>query len=131
MDASILRSRERWSSDSDEEEAEESRLAWAAGALEHHGMTRDEILAVLTTDEPLVVHRYMELHRERLEEWLAEAQRALVAVEVLLAEAAGERRFPTKTRTGSVLTVPSQRPPRHQPADRRRGQRWGRQRPGS
>ena len=55
-----------------------------ARALRRHEMPTEEILAVLGTEDPGVVHRYMELHRERLEERLAEQLRALAAVERLL-----------------------------------------------
>jgi hypothetical protein len=34
-------------------------------------MPRDELPAVLATDDPDLVRRYLELHRERLEEHLA------------------------------------------------------------
>lgn len=55
-----------------------------ARALRRHDMPREEIVAVLETEDPGVVHRYIELHRERLEERLAEQLRALADVERLL-----------------------------------------------
>lgn len=61
------------------------------GVLRSHEMPSDEIRAVLTTHDPEVVHRYMELHRERLEEWLADQRRPLAVLERLLAETAAER----------------------------------------
>jgi hypothetical protein len=39
---------------------------------------------ILGTAEPLVVHRYLELHRERLEEQLGEQRRTLGRLEELL-----------------------------------------------
>jgi hypothetical protein len=51
--------------------------AWAACVLQDQGMPRDEIHAVLATDDPDLVRRYLELHRERLEERLAADLRAL------------------------------------------------------
>jgi hypothetical protein len=38
-------------------------------------MPFDEILAVVTADDPEVVRRYLELHGERLQEW-ADGQRS-------------------------------------------------------
>ena len=38
--------------------------------LMQQGMPRDEIIAVLGTDDPRNVHRHLELHRERLRERL-------------------------------------------------------------
>jgi len=45
-------------------------------------MPPDEIRWVLTSDDPAVVHMILELHRERLEEELAERKKALGALEV-------------------------------------------------
>ncbi len=45
-------------------------------------MPPDEIRWVLTSDDPAVVHMILELHRERLEEQLAERKKALGALEV-------------------------------------------------
>jgi hypothetical protein len=50
-------------------------------------MPRDEISAVLGADNPELVRRHMELHRERLEERLAEQLRALAGLERLLVQA--------------------------------------------
>ncbi len=55
-----------------------------ARALRRHDMPVREIVAILETDDPGVVHRYIELHRERLEERLARELRALADVERLL-----------------------------------------------
>jgi DNA-binding transcriptional MerR regulator len=46
--------------------------------LRRQGMPPQEIRAVLVADDPVIVRRLLELHRERLEEWL-EAQRRLVS----------------------------------------------------
>ena len=40
--------------------------------LRRQGMPSREIRAVAAADDPLVVQRLLELHRERLEEWLEE-----------------------------------------------------------
>jgi hypothetical protein len=45
-------------------------------------MPEDEIRWVLTADDPAVVHMILELHRERLEEELAEHRKALGELEV-------------------------------------------------
>ena len=45
----------------------------------------DEVDAVVTADNPVVVHRYLELHRERLQERLAKQLRTLERLERLLA----------------------------------------------
>jgi hypothetical protein len=44
-------------------------------------MPRREIRAVLAANDPLVARRLLELHRERLEEWLEEQQRLLANIE--------------------------------------------------
>jgi hypothetical protein len=67
-------------------------IAWAAERLLNHEMPADEIGAVLAADDPEVVRRYLELHRERLEERLAEHRRGLASVEQVLAAAILERR---------------------------------------
>jgi len=54
-------------------------------------MPSDEIGTVLTTDDPELVRRHLELHRERLDEWLADQRRTLAALERLLADRAVER----------------------------------------
>lgn len=53
--------------------------AAAAVALRRQKMPLDEIRAVLTTQDPAVVGRYLELHAERFDEWVAEQRRVLVA----------------------------------------------------
>ena len=59
----------------------------AARVLGCQQMPEEEIDAVLATDDPEVVRRYLELHREWLEERLADQLRELDAVESqLLAE---------------------------------------------
>ena len=58
----------------------------AARALLRQDMPLDEVRAVLEAADPAVVHRYLELHRERLEEQIAERHRVLDAVERMLTE---------------------------------------------
>ena len=49
-------------------------------------MPPQEIRAILAASDPLVVRRLMELHRERLEEWLEEQRRLLANIERCLAD---------------------------------------------
>lgn len=58
----------------------------AARALLRQDMPLGEVRAVLEAADPAVVHRYLELHRERLEEQIAERRRVLDAVERMLTE---------------------------------------------
>ena len=58
----------------------------APDVLRRCQMPPDEIRWALTAEDPWVVHMILELHRERLEEELAERRRALGEVEVRLAE---------------------------------------------
>lgn len=58
----------------------------AARALLRQDMPLGEVRAVLEAADPAVVHRYLELHRERLEEQIAERRRVLDAVERMLVE---------------------------------------------
>jgi len=64
---------------------------WAGGVLQSQEMPPDEIRAILTTDDPELVHRYLELHRERLEERLADRRQTLAALQHVLAESAADR----------------------------------------
>jgi len=58
----------------------------AADALRRCQMPEDEIRWVLTADDPAVVHMILELHRERLEEELAERRKALGELEERIAK---------------------------------------------
>jgi RNA polymerase sigma factor (sigma-70 family) len=58
-------------------------LGWALAVLGEQGMPPQEI-RVLTTTDGLVMHRYVELHLERLEEWLAAQRHRLHAAEQVL-----------------------------------------------
>jgi DNA-binding transcriptional MerR regulator len=59
--------------------------------LRLHGMPSKEIRAILAAQDPELVHRYMELHRERLEEQLDEQLRTLDRLEPRLTEMVLER----------------------------------------
>ena len=49
--------------------------------LREQGMPAAELQAILRSDDPVIVRRYLELHRERLEERLAEQVRTLERLE--------------------------------------------------
>ncbi len=68
-------------------------MAVARRILQGQGMPPREIRALLATDDPLLVHRLVELHRERLGEWLEEQRRLVASIELsLVGEAASARR---------------------------------------
>jgi hypothetical protein len=54
--------------------------------LRRQGMPAREIRAVLAANDPLVVRRLLELHRERLGEWLEEQERLVASIERSLAD---------------------------------------------
>lgn len=56
----------------------------AEATLAEQGMPADEIRTVLGADDPLIVRRHLELHRERLIERLDDERLALDRVERLL-----------------------------------------------
>ncbi|MGH2692298.1 MAG: hypothetical protein ACRDHM_07310 [Actinomycetota bacterium] len=53
----------------------------AVATLRRQQMPRDEIRAVFAADDPIVVRRLLELHRERMEEWLEEQRRIVASLE--------------------------------------------------
>ena len=65
--------------------------AAARRILRRQGMPSREIRAVLAAEDPVAVHRLLELHRERLEEWLEEQERLVVSIEHRLQETAASR----------------------------------------
>lgn len=60
-------------------------IGWTIGALRDQGMPSDEIATILGAGDPELIRRYFELHRERLEEHLADQRRTLARLERLLA----------------------------------------------
>ena len=56
----------------------------AEDVLRRCQMPPDEIRWVLTAEDPAVIHMILELHRERLEEELAERRKALGELEAQL-----------------------------------------------
>jgi DNA-binding transcriptional MerR regulator len=63
----------------------------AAQALRLEGMPEHEIRAVLDSRDPRFVHRFIELHTERLEERLTARRRALHRLEQILIESVAGR----------------------------------------
>jgi DNA-binding transcriptional MerR regulator len=55
--------------------------------LRRQRMPLPEIRAVLSADDPRIVRRHLELHRERLEEWVAEQRSVLASLQRSLMEA--------------------------------------------
>jgi DNA-binding transcriptional MerR regulator len=49
--------------------------------LRRQGMPAEEISAVLSADDPELVRRILELHRERLAEWVDEQRRLVGSIE--------------------------------------------------
>src|SRR5262245_9402199 len=63
------------------------RVQWAKKVLREQEMPRDELRVVLTSADGELVRRHLDLHLERLDEWLALQKRRVVAVGRILAEA--------------------------------------------
>ncbi len=59
-------------------------IGWAEHVLRAHDMPQDEIRAVLTARDPEIVRRYLELHRERLQERCHHELRSIDALEAIL-----------------------------------------------
>jgi len=68
-------------------------LVSAIEVLRDLDMPPDEVDAVVAADQPVIVHRYMELHRERLEERLADQVRTLERVKRILTPAIPEAAY--------------------------------------
>lgn len=67
------------------------------GTLLDLGMPSHEIGAVVAADQPILVHRYLELHGERLTERLADQLQILAALEQILHRALLDRSRQTAT----------------------------------
>lgn len=62
---------------------------WAVAVLSDQGMPPEEIATMLDAEEPQAIHRFLELHRERLKEYLMGQRMIVELIEVLLTEATG------------------------------------------
>jgi hypothetical protein len=84
-------------------------IAWAIDRLWEQAMPSEEIATIVAARETQLVHRFLELHEERLEEQLMDQRRVLGRIELLLTEAIRERRGrPTSDEPGrSKRCVPS------------------------
>jgi hypothetical protein len=69
----------------------EQGLTWAAETLRRQAMPAEEVREVLTAGDRVTVHRYLELHRERLQERLAEEQHTVFTIERILTETRSTR----------------------------------------
>jgi hypothetical protein len=63
----------------------------AAHVLLDHGMPPAEVHKVLMTEDPEIIRRHMELHRERLEERLEDQRLIVGRIEALLVDAIRRR----------------------------------------
>jgi hypothetical protein len=79
-------------------------MSWAAHVLREQGMPALERRAVFGTDDPRTIRRYLELHRERLEERLMDQCAVLECIEVLLSETIRTRSPQTATTSVDEVT---------------------------
>jgi len=84
----------------------EGSLTWAIETLRACAMSREDIRAVVAAEDPEVVRRRVELHREWLGERLAEQRRTLARVERFLRGAIAERNVRVRERDDSVNSGP-------------------------
>ena len=63
--------------------------AWVARVLEEQAMPREEVTAVLSATDRRMIHQYLALHLERLEESLTVQRRTIERIEALLTAEAG------------------------------------------
>jgi hypothetical protein len=56
-------------------------MVWAVDTLSLSEMPAEGIRAVLSAEDPATVRRFLELHRERLDERVAEQRRRLASLE--------------------------------------------------
>jgi hypothetical protein len=62
-------------------------MAWVVETLRLCEMPAEEIRALLSADDPATVRQFLELHRERLEDHVAEQLRRLASLERFLIDA--------------------------------------------
>lgn len=74
------------------EDVDTYQEASAIQILDALGMPRDELRAVVAADDPSIIHRHIELHRERLAERLADQLQTLRSLERTLNLAILDRR---------------------------------------
>lgn len=74
------------------EDVDAHQQAGAIQILDASGMPRDEVRAVVTANDPSIIHRYIELHAERLAERLADQVQTLGRLERTLSQSILDRR---------------------------------------
>ena len=74
-----------------EREIRRVSMTWVVGTLRRQEMPAEEIREILTTGDPEMVRRHLELHRERMQERLAEQQQTITSLERTLTEGLIER----------------------------------------
>jgi hypothetical protein len=84
-------------------QAARDALTSVVGTLLDLGMPSQEIAAVVAADQPILVHRYLELHGERLTERLADQLQILARLEQTLHRAHLDRSHQTAT-AGSLCS---------------------------
>jgi hypothetical protein len=62
-------------------------VAWAERVLREQDMPADELRVVLTSEDGDLVRRYLDLHLERLDEWVVSQRRRVELVGLILTEA--------------------------------------------
>lgn len=67
--------------------------ALVVATLRDLGMPWEEVDAILETDDPRLVRRFLQLHAERLEERLADQRTLLLGIEPILAPDPSNRRL--------------------------------------
>ena len=84
-------------------EEREGSFTWANETLRECAMPREDVRALLAADDPEIVRRRVELHREWLGERLAEQRRTLAGVERVLRGAIAAKRWCREERTDEFL----------------------------
>jgi hypothetical protein len=76
-------------------------IAWAERVLREQEMPSDELRVVLTSVDRALVRRHLDLHLERLDEWIVSQQRRVELVGLILSERRDEQETQQADRPGS------------------------------
>src|SRR5262245_2836988 len=79
------------------------RVEWAEKVLREQEMPRDELRVVLTSADGELVRRHLDLHLERLDEWLVLQKRRVLTVGRILAEARDRQCYRAGTEVGELM----------------------------
>jgi hypothetical protein len=104
-------------------QAARDALTSVVGTLLDLGMPSQEIAVVVAADQPILVHRYLELHGERLTERLADQLQILARLEQTLHRAHLDRSHQTAT-AGSLCSRDVPRLRRSPPCRSSKASRW-------